>query len=53
MAVEVPSGAGAVALTYRPRTLLLSLAAFPLFWAFWLVWFIMAGTRRGGRRRLV
>jgi len=51
LAVPVGDEARSVSLRYQPRALLVSLAAFPLLWTFWAVWFVMAGARRLGRRR--
>ncbi len=53
MAVPVASGADTLVLRYRPTALLVTLAAFPLAWALWAVWFAMAGARGRGRRRIL
>ncbi len=50
LAVPVEAGASRLQCRYRPRTLLGSLAAFPLLWLLWLIWFAMSGVRRGRRR---
>ena len=51
LALEVPPDSESASLRYRPRRLLYSLAAAPLLWALWLIWFIMVGAGGRGRRR--
>ena len=51
VALDVPAEAAEATLRYRPARLLYSLAAAPLLWALWLIWFIMVGAGGRGRRR--
>jgi len=50
LAVDLPADATTVSFRYRPTTVLVTLAAFPLLWLLWAVWFGMSCARMGRRR---